>query len=285
MGVRRIGRVAVISVFVVLLLVASAEASPTARITRVSTNAEGTLGSFAGFVTHDGSGCTDPCHWRGLLTIQPWTIQPPLYPCKGENWTHDGSPLVRVIWDSLDQTVFPSTVAFDRQDFPILSGIEDQRLCLYIVYTSPPELENNYQCAPADPYCPPGVTQEEFTVGHQQTFSVQTSPPGGGGSGGGSGGGGGGAGGGSGTSPPVSKQPEPVATLSKTLALSRAKAALSRKYRRAYKRGKKRLSCERRSSKEYRCKFNLRYRKKKWRGTVTVRATAEGIKASVKSSR
>jgi hypothetical protein len=280
MGVRGIGKVAVIAVLVVLVSATSAWASPTGQITRASTNPEGTLGSFAGFVAHDGSGCTDPCHWRGLMTVQPWTIQPPLYPCNAENWSYPGDSSVRVIWDSGDRTAF-ETVTFDRPDFPILSAVENQRLCLYIAYTS--TFPGNYTCAPSDPYCPPGASEEEFDLYGHATFTVQASGgSGGGGSGGGSGGGGG-AGGGSGTRPPVSTQPVPLAALSKRLAVSRAKAALSRKYRRAYKRGKKRLSCKRRSSQEYRCSFSLRYRKKNWRGTISVRATAEGIKATVKA--
>jgi uncharacterized membrane protein YgcG len=287
MGVRGIGRVAVIAVLVVLVSASPAWASPTGQITRASTNAEGTLGSFAGFVAHDGSGCTDPCHWRGLMTIQPWTTQQPLYPCNAENWSYPGDPSVQVIWDSGDQTTF-HTVTFDSEDFPILDGVEDQRLCLYIAYTS--TFPGNYTCAPSDPYCPSGASEEQFDLYGHATFTVQVSGGSGGGGSGGGGGTGGGTGGGGtgghfGSSPPVSTQPVALAVLSKKLATSRAKAALARKYRRAYKRGKKRVSCKRRSSREYRCSFRLRYRKKKFHGTVSVRATADGIKATVTSRR
>src|SRR5437899_2616514 len=130
---------AVIAVLATLALPATAGASPTGQITRATTSSDGSHGSFAGFVTYDGSGCTNPCHWRGLLTIQPWPNAPPLYPCDAYNWTYAGDPNVQVIWDSQDQTAFPGTVSFDREDFPLLSGIADQRLCLYIAYTSPPE--------------------------------------------------------------------------------------------------------------------------------------------------
>jgi hypothetical protein len=145
-------------------------ASQFGAITRAS--AQGSQGSFAGHVSYDGVGCTDPCHWRGILTVQPASTTAPLYPCDAYNWRRGGDPNVMVIWDSGDQTIIPGTASFDRDDFPILDGVQDQRVCLYLAYTSPPELENNYQCEANDPYCPPGVTQEEFLIADQTTFTV-----------------------------------------------------------------------------------------------------------------
>lgn len=168
-----VGKAAGAALLVSLLLPATTMAAPTGQITRAASTADGAHGSFAGSITFDGAGCTDPCHWRGILTIQPARTEPPLYPCNAYNWAYGGDPSVQAIWDSGDQTAFPGTVAFDRQDFPLLSGVPDQRLCLYIAYTSPPELENNYTCAPADPYCPPGVEQEEFQIIATAFFSVQ----------------------------------------------------------------------------------------------------------------
>jgi hypothetical protein len=250
-------------------------ANPSGQITRAASTPDGAHGSFAGSVTYDGGGCTDPCHWRGILTLQPDEL--PLYGCNAYNWAHDS---VQVIWDSGDQTAFPGTVSFDRQDFPLLIGIADQRLCLYIAYTSPPDLENNYTCAPADPYCPPGVEQEEFLVipAPRAWFTVDPSQGGGTGGGGASTGGGGSAG-----STPSTQQKTQTLSLSKKQATSRAKLALARKYGRAYKRGKRRLSCKRQSSSAYRCSFSLRYKKKRHSGSVTVRATAAGIKATVRA--
>jgi Polysaccharide deacetylase len=68
------------------------------------------------------------------------------------------------------------------------------------------------------------------------------------------------------------------------MAASKARRALRRKYRRAYARGKrKRLSCKRLSLLRYRCNFSFRYGKRKPSGTVLVRLTAAGIKATVKA--
>jgi hypothetical protein len=274
------GRVALMAVLVSLLPVASASANPTGQITRAS--AEGTLGSFAGSATYDGSGCASAppatCAWLAVMTVQPANIAPPRYPCNSDNWTNGGKPPVSVIWNSGAQAAY-GTVTFDRTDFPILSGVTDQRLCLYLGYESHFPL-SNYTCADPDPYCPPGVSEEQFDIVGSAVFSVVPSS-GGGGDGGGSGGGG--SGGGSGGLPPPSTQQTPPVVLSKAVAVSKAKAALSKKYGRTYKRGRRRISCKRRSSQEYSCSFTIRYRKKKRSGTVTVRATAAGIRTKIKS--
>jgi hypothetical protein len=275
------GRGALIAVVVSLSSAAPASANPSGQITRATTNAEGTLGSFAGSATYDGSGCVSApattCPWIAIMTVQPANIAPPRYPCNSDNWSYGGNPSVRVIWSSGAQAAY-GTVVFDREDFPILGGVTDQRLCLYLGYQSASP-HSNYTCADPDPYCPPGVSEEQFDIVGSAVFSVEPST-GGGGSGGG---GGGSGGGGSGGSPPASTQQAPRVVLSKALAVSKAKAALSKKYGRAYKRGRRRLSCNRRSSQVYACSFTLRYRKKKRSGTVTVRTTTAGIKTTIKS--
>jgi hypothetical protein len=255
---------AVTAVLMGLVFPATAVANPTGQITRAASTPDGAHGSFAGSVTYDGSGCADPCHWRAFLTVQPWRFEPPLYNCNAGDWSYSGDPSVLVAWESSDQTTYPATVAFDGQDFPIVPNVADQRVCLYIAYTSGPEEETVL-------IIPPSLT---FTV----------DPPTGGGGGGGSGGGGGGTGGGgSAGSTPSTQQKTQTLSLSKQQATSRAKSALARKYGRAYKRGKRRLSCKRQSSSAYRCSFSIRYRKKRHSGSVTVRATTAGIKATVRA--
>jgi hypothetical protein len=84
----------------------------------------------------------------------------------------------------------------------------------------------------------------------------------------------------------LSKQP-PAAkgvSLSKTLAISKAKAALKRKYGRTYKGSKrKRLSCKKSPGDTYRCTYSFSYRQKKRSGAVIVRSTTTGIKVTVKA--
>jgi hypothetical protein len=80
---------------------------------------------------------------------------------------------------------------------------------------------------------------------------------------------------------PSTKQAQ-TPSLSKAVALSKAKSALRRKYGRAYKRGRKHLACRRQSARKYSCNFTVRYRKQKHTGTVTVRLTSEGIETRVR---
>jgi hypothetical protein len=273
------GKVALIAGLVGLLSPALAQASPVAQVTRATTNPEATLGSFAGSVTYDGSGCPGgegtTCPWIAVLTVQPAAITPPLFPCAADNWRYEESPSVVVAWSSGAQSA-NGTVAFDGQSFPILSGVEYQRLCLYLAYTG---LAPNYTCTESDPYCPPGVTKEQFVIAASVGQFRVLASGGGGETGGGGGSGGGGT---SGGAPSGSIQQVPSLGLSKAVALSKAKTALSRKYGRIYKRGKRRVSCKRRSAREYRCSFSLRYRKKKRLGTVKVLATSTGVKVTVK---
>lgn len=250
---------AVTAVLMGLVFTATAAANPSGQITRATGTPDGLHGSFAGSVTYDGSGCTNPCHWRAFLTVQPWRFEPPLYNCNAGDWSYSGDPSVLVAWESSDQTTYPATVAFDGQDFRIVPNVADQRVCLYIAYTSGPEEETVL-------IIPPSLT---FTV----------NPPTGGGGGGG--GGGTGGGGSAGSTPPTQQKTQTL-SLSKQQATSRAKSALARKYGRVYKRGKRRLSCKRQSSTAYRCSFSLRYKKKRHSGSVTVRATTTGIKATVR---
>jgi hypothetical protein len=287
MGRCQIGRGAVIAVLVGLLSAVPALASPGGQITRSVTNSGGTLGSFAGSATYDGSGCPNldatPCGWIAVLTVQPASITPPLYPCNADNWRYGGNASVLVTWNSTPQASY-GTVPFDGGSFPILRGVESQRLCLYLGY---PAVEfPNYTCADADPYCPPGVTEMQFTIVASAVFRPGTSGGGGGGGdpgdpgsldGGSSGGSGGGT-----KSVPFTINEKPTATLAKATAVARAKAALKRRYGRAYTRGKKRVTCKRRSAKEYRCTYSLRYRRKTRRGTVTVKRTSDDVKATVK---
>jgi subtilisin family serine protease len=66
-------------------------------------------------------------------------------------------------------------------------------------------------------------------------------------------------------------------------ARSKAKAALKRRYGRAYRHGrKKRLSCSRRSSTRYRCRFGFVYAGKRHSGRVTVELTGKGVKTTVR---
>ena len=75
--------------------------------------------------------------------------------------------------------------------------------------------------------------------------------------------------------PPVQQKPE--VTLSRGTAVSKAKAALNKRFGAAYKRGKrKRLRCSKRSSTRYLCRFSFRYEEKRRHGTVTVTAKQNG---------
>jgi hypothetical protein len=211
------------------------------------------------------------------------TVQkaPPLSHCDSDNWTGRGDPFVQVTWSSGVQDAY-GTVVFDGENFPILSGVEDQFLCLYVAY---PGAAPSYECGDPDPYCLPGVTREQFDIAGSQRFVAQASPggggdPGGGGSGAGSGGSGGTGGSGS-VGLPSTKQAQ-TPSLSKAVALSKAKSALRRKYGRAYKRGRKHLACRRQSARKYSCSFTVRYRGQKRTGTVTVRLSATGIETRVK---
>jgi hypothetical protein len=291
MGGRRIRTSAAIATLVGLLSAAPALAGPSGEITQAVGNSDTSLGSFAGSATWDGLGCpATTCGWIAVLTVQPASVTPPLYPCSAEyggDWRYRGDPLVLVAWNSELQITYPGTVTFDGQSFPILSGVEDQRLCLYIGYPGPPF---GYTCAEADPYCPPGIPEMYFTPVANAVFTPQASDPGpdpdpGDGDPGDPGTVGGGGGAGSvapKTVPFTITEQKPTATLAKATAVSRAKAALKRKYGRTYTRSKKRIACKRRSSTQYRCTYTLRYRKKTRRGTVTVRRTSDGVKATVK---
>jgi hypothetical protein len=186
----------------------------------------------------------------------------PEYPCRAENYLFGGDPNVVVMWSVENQTPSPTPVTFDERDRPLLSGVIGQRLCLYVAYNTPVYGED--------------VTR---TIGAYKDFTVPDSPPAGGGGGGGVGSGSGG--GGIGTT--TKKTPAPTAALTRARAVAKAKSALKRKYGRSYNRGKKKkLSCSKKSTSVYRCKFSFRYGKKKRSGTVTVRRTAEGIKTTVK---
>ena len=85
---------------------------------------------------------------------------------------------------------------------------------------------------------------------------------------------------------PPKPQSAPQATLSKTTARSRAKAALKQRFGRKYRHGKrKRLHCARRSSTRYRCSFSFRYRQQRQAGKVIVRQQPNGtVAATVKLS-
>lgn len=86
--------------------------------------------------------------------------------------------------------------------------------------------------------------------------------------------------------PPQTQSGPKQATLSKTTAVSRAKAALKRQFGGKYKRGKrKRLHCVRRSSTHYRCSFSFRYRQRRQAGKVIVRRKPSGtVTATIKRS-
>jgi hypothetical protein len=240
---------------------ATAEANPPAAITSAITNPEWTVGSFAGSVTFDASDCPPGplCTWRADLTLQPHV---PEYPCRAENYLYGGDPNVVVMWSVENQTPSPTPVVFDERDRPLLSGVIRQRLCLYVAYNTPVYGED--------------VTR---TIGAARDFIVPASPPAPGGGGGGVGSGS--SGGGIGAS--TKKTPAPTAVLTRASAVAKAKAALKRKFGRSYNRAKKKkLSCSKKSASVYRCKFSFRNGKRKRSGTVTVRRTAEGIKATVK---
>ena len=67
------------------------------------------------------------------------------------------------------------------------------------------------------------------------------------------------------------------ATLSRGTVLSKAKAALRKRFGKAYKRGKrKRLRCSRQASNRYVCKFSFRYRKKRQKASVAVAIEPNG---------
>jgi hypothetical protein len=235
---------------------ATAEANPTAAITSATTNPDWTVGSFAGSVTFDASNCPEGplCTWRADLTLQP---DAPDYPCNALNYLRDGDPKVRLVWSVEDQAPSPTPVIFDERDQPLL-GVIGERLCLYIANTTP---------------------DSRIIGAHKGSLSwTIDSPPGDGG------GGGAGSGSGGGGSPATTKKtPAPTAVLTRAGAVAKAKSALRRKYGRSYNRAKKKkLSCSKKSTSVYRCKFSFRNGKRKRSGTVTVRRTAEGIKTTVK---
>jgi hypothetical protein len=77
--------------------------------------------------------------------------------------------------------------------------------------------------------------------------------------------------------PPKAQPKTGPVTLSRTTAYAKARSALETRFGRAYRHGKrKRLSCEKRSAKRYRCAFSFRYRKKLRDGLVAVVREGDG---------
>jgi hypothetical protein len=253
--------IAAIAALASLAFAVPARANPTGEITTATRYSDWSVGSFSGSASFDETSCPGaPCNWRAELTTQS-------IGCAADPWPPASSESVLTLWSSEIQ-MQDGTVSFDEHDRALLPGVADQRLCLYIAYTSP-------------------VVQGEIAViaASRTNFTIaDPPPPGDGGGGGGSGGGGGGAGAVSpGTGTQVQTNP-PAATLSSANALAKAKAALKKKFGRAYRKGKKKhLSCAKQSATVYRCSFSFRNRKKKRSGTVTVRQTASGIKTTLKS--
>jgi hypothetical protein len=147
---------------------------------------------------------------------------------------------------------------FNLRDYPILSGVYGQRLCLAVIskeaVTAPcPPPYENLQCTSG---FPPVKDQRLLTV----VLPATGSPV-----------------------PPPAPLTTHALTLSKQVAVSKAKAALAKKYGRAYRRGsRKRLSCTRLTATSYRCRYRFTYRRKRRAGKVLVKATPAGVKVTVR---
>jgi hypothetical protein len=255
------------AVFVAAMtLPGAAFASTGGEISSATATPDWTYGSFSGSVTYDLCASRVECKWSALLTVQPT-----FYQCDGNDPLPSGDRNVSLAWGTGPSAV-DGTVPFDRQNWPIIRGVYGQRLCLYIWEQGKIE-EPNPLCDILPPPCNPTRIRELyfFSTVASRIFTVQ--PP----------------------APPPPVPPSPVSPtgssqpasqlgsgLSKSRALSVARKALTRRYRRAYRRGKrKRLRCHR-SGEKYRCSYSFRYHKKVRRGTVIVRSTADGLKASVR---
>jgi hypothetical protein len=257
-------RIVLVALVAALLFAAPASGNPTGAIATATTHADWSDGSFTGSAGFDASSCPDgpPCTWRADLTIQPNTRG-----CNALNWLPDGDPEVLAIWGSGDQASY-GTVTFDLKDQPLLQGVIGQRACLYVAYSSPVvQGEQRTILGSVDMY--------HFTI-------VERLPAGGGGTDGAA----------AVEVAPVEFSPAPgttnkappIAVLSRTTAVAKAKSALKRRYGRSYKRAKrKRLSCAKQSPQVYRCGFSFRDRKRKRSGTVTVSRTSAGIRVTVKA--
>jgi hypothetical protein len=222
------------------------------------------FGNFAGSISYRD--CTrrvdGKCRWNGWLMVQPTTAS-----CDDRD--APPSPGDPSIVAATGEQSTDGTISFSEQSWPLLPGVQGQRLCLYLLDDGT-VLEPNPACA-TDPLCNPPMIESVLKVFSKLaerdfTAEAQPSPPVA-------------AGGGTHTAPVKQQR----LNLSQKVAVSKAKAALLKRFGLKYKRGKsKRLSCTLRSLGAWRCNFSFRYKKKKRAGTVTVVRTPAGIATAVK---
>lgn len=180
---------------------------------------------------------------NGVALVQPYSCNPNNPHYRGDpSDPRTNDPNVRGAWTGIGGG------SFDIPDFP-LKGMADLRICLYAEY-------DHIVCC--DEYGLP----YGYSTYHFLATRVFTIPP-----------------------PPLvssiglSKGATAThpAALAARAARSKARAALKRKFRRAYSHGKqKKLSCTRLSASSYRCNFAFRYRKKRWTGSVRVKRELNG---------
>jgi hypothetical protein len=243
-----------------------ASADVTGNIDYAEATPDWTYGSFAGSITYTNCASRVQCDWTGIVTVQPTT-----YACDSNDPLPSGDRNVSLVAGTGTQST-DGTVMFSKQNWPIIRGVYGQRLCLYL-WEQGTIHEPDPFCQIAPQFCDPGGVDRAlyfFSTVAQRIFTVSS------------------------LSPPAPPAPPSVAPntvrilppLTRKVASSKAKRALARKYGRAYKRGKrKRLSCSRRSSLSYRCKFSFKYRRKRHSGHVVVVSTDTGIKTTVRARR
>jgi hypothetical protein len=265
----------VAAVFSLVTAPVAAHADVTGSIDYATATPDWLHGSFGGSITYGLCDQRVDCKWSGLIILQVSSQS-----CDSEDPFQGGDRNVFVVAATGDQSA-DATIPLSAQSWPILPGVQGQRLCLY--------LRERGRVREPDPLCdidplncnPDGIIRQLnfYATIAQRLFVVEAqppppSPP---------------------PPPPVVKQGGPQLRLSKKTALSKAKAALARKFGRAYRRGrKKRVSCKplaasaggaRASTADYRCAFSFRYRSKKRAGTVIVRRTPDGIKTTIEGRR
>lgn len=263
--VRRVTPVLAAIVLLASLAIACVKAAAAdatiATITQATATPDWTRGNLAGSVTYDCP--ATPCAWSADAALEPT-----LYTCAdvtfGDLIGSGGDPNIKVIWLAgegwsgpngtgeflSDQFHSSGSVSFNLPNYPILSGVYGQRLCLFIS-----ELVVDVEIRRP-------VAQRNLVV---TTPAPPTPPPS--------------------SSMPTTFAPAKSPVLSRGSAERKVKTALARKFGRSYRHGKhKRLSCNRLSSTSYRCRYSFTYRRKRRAGVVFVRVKPGGLKVTFRSA-
>ena len=101
----------------------TAIAAVTGEITLAKSEYQSGKGDFAGSLTWGN--CPDTCSWVPIVVVQP---NLPYYSCEGDEY-RDGDPNTINLWSS-NPKYTNDTVSFDLKNYPILSGVSSQLVCL-----------------------------------------------------------------------------------------------------------------------------------------------------------